>query len=113
MAELTRRAARNHQIRFHVVVPLAAGGDLTEARERLEMQLGLIEELGVTATGELGDADPLAAIDAALRREATAAVVLSTLPPGVSRWHRAKVPSGLARRIDIPVVVVYDDEADG
>jgi H+/Cl- antiporter ClcA len=112
MAELTRLVGRNQQIRFHVVVPLAAGGNLTEARERLEMQLGLIEDLGATATGEVGDADPLAAVDAALRREPAAGIVLSTLPPGVSRWHRAHVPGGLARRIDIPCVVVYDDETE-
>ncbi|MFV2039286.1 MAG: CBS domain-containing protein, partial [Acidimicrobiales bacterium] len=111
MAELKRRARLNKQIRFHVVVPLAAGGDLTEARERLEMQLGMIEELGVTGSGEIGDADPLAAIDAALRRESASGVILSTLAPGVSRWHRANVPAGVAHRIDVPCIVVYDDDA--
>jgi CBS domain-containing protein len=39
-------------------------GDLTAARERLERQLGLIEELGVHATGEIGGADPLTAAPA-------------------------------------------------
>ncbi|MFQ5557636.1 MAG: CBS domain-containing protein [Acidimicrobiales bacterium] len=108
MAELARRVEVNRQIRFHVVVPLAVGGDLTAARERLETQLGLIGELGVPATGEIGDADPLAAIDAALRREHAMGVILSTLPPGASRWLRSSVPGGVSRRVDVPVVVVHD-----
>jgi CBS domain-containing protein len=109
MAELAGRVAQEDQIRFHVVVPLAAGGDLTAAREMLEMQLGLIEELGVTGTGEVGVADPLAAIEAALAREPAAGIILSTLPPGASRWLRSNVPSGLARRISVPHVIVHDD----
>ncbi len=111
MHELARRAARSKQIRFHVVVPLAVGGDLTAARDRLEMQLGLIDGLGVAASGEIGDADPLAAIQAALKREPAAGIVLSTLPPSESRWHRSSVPSGIARRIDVPYVVVHDRDA--
>jgi len=112
MAELERRVARSKQIRFHIVVPLAVGGDLTAARERLERQLGLIEELGVHATGEIGGADPLAAIETALARESAAGMILSTLPPSESHWHRSRVPAGVARRVDIPSVVVHDDEID-
>ncbi len=110
MSELARRAARSKQIRYHVIVPLAVGGDLTAARDQLEMQLGLIDDLGVTASGEIGDADPLAAIQAALKREPAAGIVLSTLPPSQSRWHRSSVPSGIGRRIEIPYVVVHDDD---
>ena len=109
MAELANRVALDDQVRFHVVVPLVAGGDLTAARERLEMQLGLIDELGVTGTGEVGVADPLAAIEAALAREPAVGIVLSTLPPGASRWLRSNVPSGIARRIEIPCVIVHDE----
>jgi len=94
------------------VVPLEAAGELAAARERLERQLGLIEDLGVTATGEIGDGDPLVAMETALKREPATAVVLSTLPPGRSRWHRAKVPSGVGRRIGVPYVVVHDDAPD-
>lgn len=109
MAELSDLVARTPQIRFRVVVPLAVGGDLTAARERLEKQLGLIADLGVPASGELGDADPLAAIEVALAHEPAEGIVLSTLSPGVSRWHKANVPGGLARQIDVPFVVVHDD----
>ena len=93
-----------------VIVPLAVGGDLTMARDRLELQLGLIEALGVSATGEIGGTDPIAAIEAALAPEAAVGVVLSTLPARSSRWHRSGVPSGIDRRINIPCVVVPNDE---
>ena len=88
-----------------IVDPLAA-------RERLEMQLGLIEALGVTATGEVGDGDPLVAIESALKPEPASGLVLSTLPPGSCRWHRSKVTHGMARRIRVPYVIVYDDATD-
>lgn len=109
MAEIRSRAKNDPQVRFHVVVPLAVGGDLTGARDQLELQLGLLEELGVVASGEIGDADPLAAIDSALRREQAAGVILSTLPPGSSRWLRSNLPSGVARRVDLPFKIVHDE----
>ncbi|MEE9415596.1 MAG: chloride channel protein [Acidimicrobiales bacterium] len=109
MAEISARVAGDSRLRFHVIVPLAAGGSLSLAREQLEMQLGLIDELGATASGEVGDADPLAAIEGAIAREPASGIVLSTLPPGESRWHRSKIPEGLPGRIDVPSVVVFDD----
>ncbi len=112
MAELAERVAADPQVRFHVVVPLSSGGDLTAARARLERQLGLIAELGVSATGEVGEADPVAAIEAALTREPAAAVILSTLPPGSSRWLRSNVPSGVGRRVSVPCSVVHDEPGD-
>ncbi len=112
MAELTRRVEREPGIRFHVVVPLPAGGDLTAARERLEVQLGLLQNLGVQASGEIGDSDPLAAIEFALRHEPASEIILSTLPPGRSRWLRSNLPSGVARRIDLPCVTVHDRDSE-
>ncbi len=108
MAELASRVRNDKQARFHVIVPLMAGGDLTDARHRLEMQLGLIADLGAGATGEVAGADPVAAIEASVSREPAAGVILSTLPPGSSRWLRSNVPSGLSSRISIPVVTVHD-----
>jgi CIC family chloride channel protein len=110
MAELQRLSSDRSQVRFHVIVPLAVGGDLPMARERLELQLGLIETMGVSATGEIGDADPIAAIEASLAIEAAVGVVLSTRPARTSRWQVSGVPSGIARRVDIPCVVATNDE---
>jgi chloride channel protein, CIC family len=112
MAELVSRVEADPQLRFHVVVPLTSGGDLTEARARLEVQLGLIADLGVAATGEVGVADPVAAIEAALAREPATGVILSTLPPGSSRWLRSNVPAGVGRRISVPCIVVHDEPGE-
>lgn len=109
-AELTRLAADERDIRFHVLVPLAAGGDLTTARQRLELQLGVIDGLGVAATGEVGGADPLAAIEASLAREPAVGVILSTFSPNVSRWQKSGVPSGIARRVHVPCVVIHNHD---
>jgi len=110
MAAIQERIDRHPKVRFHVVVPLPSGGDLTAARERLETQLGLIDDLGAAASGEIGDADPVAAIEFALRREPAAGVIISTLPPGRSRWLRSNVPAGVARRVGLPCVTVHDLE---
>jgi len=83
---------------------------LQRSRELLELQLGLIETIGVRATGEIGDADAIAAIEAALAIEAAVGVLPSTRPARVSRWQRSGVPSGIARRSDAPCVVVANDE---
>jgi len=111
MTEISERVEREPDLRLHFVVPLRVGGDLTAARARLEKQLGILDDQGVTASGEIGDSDPLAAIEAALRREPATGVILSTLPPGKSRWLRSNLPSGLTRRIDLPCIIVHDSEA--
>ena len=35
-------------------------------------------------------------------------MVLSTLPPGISRWLGQDVPSKLRHNVDVPVEVVYE-----
>jgi hypothetical protein len=53
--------------------------------------------LRVSST-RVGDWDPTVAIEHELERENYAAIVLSTLPPGVSRWLRMDLPTRIARR---------------
>jgi CIC family chloride channel protein len=110
MTELERRAQRNSGIHVHVVVPLPAGADLTEARDRLESQLGLLADLGVGASGEIGGSDPLAAIETAIRREPASEIILSTLPPGRSRWIRSSLANSVERRFHLPCVTVHDPD---
>jgi len=93
-----------------VVVPLSAGGDLPGARKRLETQLGLIEDLNASASGEIGRSDLLGAIEVALRRGPATGIILSTLPPSRSRWLRSSLPSGVRRRIDLRCVRVHDQD---
>ena len=110
MREITDRAAVR-TVRFHVVVPVA-DGDLTTARRRLEEQLEALEEIGLEGTGEIGDSDPLVAMEEALRRQAADEVILSTLPPGASRWLRKDLLQRARDRVTVPVTHVYAEEPD-
>lgn len=108
-----RARSDDERARFHVLVPVAPDGDLATARDRLEQQLGHLADLGVEASGEVGDADPLTAIQEAIRHQPVSEVILSTLPSGASRWLRSDLPSRTERAVEVPVVhVVADGQAE-
>jgi hypothetical protein len=85
---------------FHVLVPATPPRDhlWTEgearkiARRRLDDALERFRSVGIEATGEVGDERPLQAIDDVLQREEVDEIVLSTFPPGMSRWMRLDLP---------------------
>ena len=98
--------------RFHVVVPATPprdhfswteGAALVVARERLEEALAWMHSEGAISTGSIGDPDPVLAAVEALPRDRFDEIVVSTLPPGLSRWVRQDIPHRLARRTDLPV----------
>jgi hypothetical protein len=100
---------------FHLVVPatpVSEHGTWTEgkaiavANERLERVLGLLQSEGAASTGEVGDANPLLAIDDALRRHEIDEIIISTLPPGLSRWLRQDLVHRAGRRFDLPITHV-------
>lgn len=76
------------------------------AQQRLAHGLALIGELGVKVDGEVGDEDPMEAVDAAVTRRRYDEVIISTLPTGVSRWLRADLPSRVHRKHKLPVYTV-------
>jgi len=49
-------------------------------------------------SARIGNWDPYVAIEAELAHEKYEAIVISTLPPGVSRWLRMDLQSRIARR---------------
>jgi hypothetical protein len=58
-----------------------------------------LESLGILVRStRVGNWDPYAAIEEEFENEKYEAIVLSTLPPGVSRWLRMDLPSRVARR---------------
>ena len=101
--------------RFYVVVPatpLQHGLTWNEeeahaaARERLDAAIARLHELGVDATGEVGEKDPIAAVRDALREHPADEVILSTLAPGISRWLGQDVPARLKAAVPVPVTVL-------
>jgi hypothetical protein len=102
---------------FHIVVPAShpsstwtEGQVMAEAQERLDDALARFGELGATATGEVGDASPVRAIGDVLLREPVDEVILSTLPPGPSRWLRQDVVHRVHRNYDVPVIHIVAAE---
>lgn len=83
------------------------------ARERLDASLGRLRSLGVDARGEIGDAQPLQAIEDALRTFGPDEIVISTHPEGRSHWLETGVVSGARERFAVPIThVVVDLDAE-
>ena len=79
-------------------------GALEGARERLDRALEYLRDAGVTARGEVGDADPLLAIEDARVGVDAAEIVISTWPEGQSNWLERKLIERARDRFDPPVV---------
>ena len=111
--EVSRRleAGPSH---FHLIVPVdhpsdhawSQGECQAEAAKRLDEGLGAFAELGAEATGEVGDQNPVAAIAAVMRVRDVDEIILSTLPPGPSRWLKLDVISRARDRFDVPITHV-------
>ncbi len=94
--------------RFHLLVPeehptghsWSDGAVEAAAQRRLREGLDRLHEVGIVADGEVGDANPVYAVGVVLRREGAdtfSGIVLSTLPPGPSRWLKMDVPARIRR----------------
>ncbi|HSL66926.1 MAG TPA: hypothetical protein VK977_02060 [Actinomycetota bacterium] len=121
LVEKVRLCMQEGPCRFHIVVPATPPADhltWTEgeataiAQTRLDRALQRFQELGADASGEVGDRNPMLAIEDALREEPFDEIILSTLPPGLSRWLRLDLPSRVAGHFALPVThLVAGDEA--
>jgi nucleotide-binding universal stress UspA family protein len=86
------------------------------AEERLRRSIAELERLGISARGEVGDADPVQAIEDALRTFGADVIVISTHPEGRSNWLERGVVTSARERFAVPithVVVDLDAEAAG
>lgn len=83
------------------------------AEERLGRSIEELEKLGIPARGEVGDADPVQAIEDALRTFGPDLIVISTHPPGRSNWLEHGVVTSARERFAVPIThVVVDLEAE-
>jgi hypothetical protein len=79
---------------------------IAAAQERLDGLLARLRDLGATASGEVGNRDPVTAASDAILSRPVNEVILSTLPVARSRWLRQDVPSKLRSAVDVPVTVI-------
>lgn len=125
LEELRRRAADGRTVVFVVCPALNShvrhwtsdeDGARSAANERLIASLLTMRAAGLDATGEIGDADPLQAIEDALRTFRPDELVVSTHPPGRSHWLERDVVERARERFAIPldhVIVDLDAARDG
>jgi hypothetical protein len=88
-------------------------GARANAEARLEDSLGRLRSGGVNARGEVGDAEPLQAIEDALRTFGADEIIISTHPEGRSQWLERGVVNAARERFVVPIThVVVDLDAD-
>lgn len=123
LRDLIHRRSEGVEERVRVVCPALMSpvryfasdedGPRAAAHERLDRSLGQLRELGISAEGEVGDADPLQAIEDALRTFGADEVIISTHPEGRSQWLERGVVRAARERFDVPIThVVVDLEAE-
>lgn len=81
------------------------------ARDRLEVALTGLRDRGISARGEIGDANPVVAIADALAGFAASQIVIATLPPGHSNWLERGLIEKVRARFDIPVTHLVASDA--
>ena len=77
--------------------------------QRLERSLGRLRAAGLDAHGEVGDGDPVQAVEDALRIFGADEIVISTHPEGRSHWLERGVVSAVRERFDVPLTHVVVD----
>jgi hypothetical protein len=84
-------------------------GARAAAQERLDASLAKLAEAGVQARGEVGDGDPLQAMEDALRTFGADEIIISTHPEGRSNWLERGVVEKARERFAVPITHVVVD----
>jgi hypothetical protein len=117
LVQEVRRRLSEGPSTFHLVVPATAPTDhlWTEAEAtnvaqgRLDEALSRLRQLGAEVEGEVGDGNPMLAIEDAMREESFDEIILSTLAPGLSRWLKLDLPDRLKAKVSIPVTHIVGE----
>jgi nucleotide-binding universal stress UspA family protein len=84
-----------------------------QAQKRLNASLTRLREVGIDAKGEVGDAEPLQAMEDALRLFGADEIIISTHPEGRSHWLERGIVKAARERFAVPIThVVVDLEAE-
>jgi hypothetical protein len=123
LLEEVRRRCGEGDVSFHLVVPVThphTAHNWTDAQVEAEAKRVLDEGLAqfrqldptgsVDFTGEVGDTNPVYAVNTIINRgERFDEIILSTLPSGPSRWLRSGVPKRMAQEFAVPITHVTGD----
>jgi len=82
-----------------------------EAQKRLDASLERLRAGGIDAKGEVGDAEPLQAMEDALRLFGADEIIISTHPEGRSHWLEKGIVESARERFAVPITHVVVDLA--
>jgi hypothetical protein len=115
LLEALRERAAQGPATFHLVVPATARGvswvaDMNAGTDAAEHDLeGALERLraaGLEIDGQIGDPDPVAAVQDAANQGSYDEMIVSTLHKHVSKWLKLDLPSKAAHATGLPVTHV-------
>ena len=115
LLEALRKRAEQGPASFHLVVPatprgvswvadMHAGGDAAE--HDLDGALERLRGVGLDVDGEIGDPDPVAAVQDAVNQGSYEEIIVSTLHKTISKWLKLDLPSKAAHATGLPVTHV-------
>jgi hypothetical protein len=84
-------------------------GARAAAQQRLDQSLAQLSVAGVQARGEVGDGDPLQAMEDALRTFGADEIIISTHPEGRSNWLERGIVEKARERFAVPITHVVVD----
>ena len=76
---------------------------IAHAHDRVERALAALRERGISASGEVGDANPLLAIADALADFPATEIVIATHPPAQSNWLEHRLLEKATSRFNLPI----------
>jgi hypothetical protein len=127
LTELVKKRAKAEPSEFFIVVPAtpvmemvqgaeavsALGGSTVlpsspeharaVAQQRLDAALSQLKAVGAKVEGQVGERDPVRAVETALRGRQFDEIIVSTLPKRVSRWLHQDLPRRLEHKTQLPV----------
>ena len=119
LLEALKTKGTEHQ--YVLVVP-ASGGVLEKAadpdaarehtRPHLDAALEKFRAEGLEVEGEVGDSDPIAAVQDACNFGKFDEIVISTLPQRASKWLKLDLPSKTERATGLPVTHIQTKQHD-
>jgi hypothetical protein len=84
------------------------------ARDRVDASVAKLAGTGLAVRGEIGDGEPLQAMEDALRTFGADEIVISTHPVGRSHWLEQGLVENARKRFSCPIThVIVDLEAEG
>ena len=91
------------------VMPTAAevrDEGIAVAKSNLDANQRRLREIGAIVDGAVGDPNPMVAIEKAIAEQPFDEIILSTLPPGISRWLAMDLPHRVRRKTSVPLAVI-------